>query len=37
MENIDIHVLRTLHAWLAGGHHAALVTVVRTWGSSPRP
>ena len=37
MENLDVKVLRTLHAWRAAGQHALLATVVRTWGSSPRP
>ncbi|MES2977361.1 MAG: XdhC family protein [Pseudomonadota bacterium] len=37
MENMDLGVLRKLHGWRAGGQHAILVTVVRTWGSSPRP
>lgn len=37
MESIDLLVLRTLHDWLADGHRALLATVVRTWGSSPRP
>ena len=37
MENLDIMVLRSLLAWRAQGQRALLVTVVRTWGSSPRP
>lgn len=37
MENIDLTVLRTLHAWRSAGQRALLSTVVRTWGSSPRP
>jgi len=37
VENLDLTVLRTLQAWRAQGHRALLVTVVRTWGSSPRP
>ena len=37
MENLDVTVLRTLHQWRAQGHRALLATVVRTWGSSPRP
>ena len=37
MENLDAHVLRTAHAWLRAGHETMLVTVTRTWGSSPRP
>lgn len=37
MENLDVTVLRALRDWRAGGHHALMATVVRTWGSSPRP
>ena len=37
MDNIDVTVLRALCDWRAAGRHALLVTVVRTWGSSPRP
>jgi xanthine dehydrogenase accessory factor len=37
MENLDVMVLRTLHAWRSAGKRALLATVVRTWGSSPRP
>lgn len=37
MENTDITVLRQLHTWCLDGHGALLATVVRTWGSSPRP
>ena len=37
MENLDVTVLRTLQGWRAQGRRALLATVVRTWGSSPRP
>lgn len=33
----DQEVLLTAHAWLQQGHEVALVTVLKTWGSSPRP
>jgi xanthine dehydrogenase accessory factor len=37
MENLDLTVLRALRDWRAAGRPALLATVVRTWGSSPRP
>ncbi len=37
MESIDVRVLRTMRDWRAQGHRALLATVIRTWGSSPRP
>ena len=37
MENLDVSVLRTLRDWRRAGQRALLATVVRTWGSSPRP
>lgn len=37
MENLDLAVLRGLRDWRAAGRRALLATVVRTWGSSPRP
>jgi xanthine dehydrogenase accessory factor len=37
MENLDLVVLRTLRDWRKSGQQALLATVVRTWGSSPRP
>jgi xanthine dehydrogenase accessory factor len=33
----DREVLQTAIDWLAQGHRPLLVTVARTWGSSPRP
>ena len=33
----DREVLETAVRWLGEGRHVALVTVARTWGSSPRP
>jgi xanthine dehydrogenase accessory factor len=37
MDSIDLEVLKTSAAWIAAGHRCELVTVVKTWGSSPRP
>ena len=37
MDSLNLEVLRRLAAWRAAGRQAGLVTVVRTWGSSPRP
>jgi len=37
MENLDVMVLRALRDWRRAGKRALLATVVRTWGSSPRP
>ncbi|WP_399679651.1 XdhC family protein [Xenophilus sp.] len=37
MENLDVMVLRQLRDWRLDGRRAMLATVVRTWGSSPRP
>lgn len=33
----DDHVLEHAEAWLAQGRKVALATVVKTWGSAPRP
>ncbi len=33
----DIEVLAAARDWLRGGRRVALATVIRTWGSSPRP
>ena len=37
MEDLDTLVLRTAQGWQAAGLPVVLVTVARTWGSSPRP
>lgn len=37
MEDLDTIVLRTAAGWHAAGLPVVLVTVARTWGSSPRP
>ncbi|MEC5408824.1 XdhC family protein [Paraburkholderia sp. MPAMCS5] len=37
MDSVDLEVLKNSARWLEDGHRALLVTVVKTWGSSPRP
>ena len=37
MDSIDLEVLKTCAAWIAAGRRCELVTVIKTWGSSPRP
>jgi len=37
MDSVDIEVLRTAEAWRKSGQRVALGTIVKTWGSAPRP
>jgi xanthine dehydrogenase accessory factor len=37
MDSVDLEVLKRSAQWLDGGRRVLLVTVVKTWGSSPRP
>src|SRR6478609_9742489 len=37
MDSVDLDVLRKSAAWVDEGRGVLLVTVVKTWGSSPRP
>jgi xanthine dehydrogenase accessory factor len=37
MHSTDLSVLNTAIAWLTANHRVAIVTVTKTWGSSPRP
>jgi xanthine dehydrogenase accessory factor len=37
MDSVDIEVLRSAEAWRKAGHRVTLGTIVRTWGSAPRP
>ena len=37
MDSIDLEVLKQCRQWVADGLRCQLVTVIRTWGSSPRP
>lgn len=37
MDSQDLAVLTQAYQWLQNGHELLLITVVKTWGSSPRP
>lgn len=37
VDSVNIEVLRACQRWIGAGHRVLLVTVVKTWGSSPRP
>jgi len=37
MDSVDLEVLKTCDEWIRDGRCCELVTVVKTWGSSPRP
>lgn len=37
MNSMDVEVIRSALGWMDRGHRVVLGTVVRTWGSSPRP
>ncbi len=37
MDSVDLDVLKHSVQWMNEGHKVLLVTVVHTWGSSPRP
>jgi len=37
MDSVDIEVLRTAEAWRKAGQQVTLGTIVKTWGSAPRP
>ena len=37
MDSVDLEVLKRCAEWLDAGRRVLLVTVVKTWGSSPRP
>jgi xanthine dehydrogenase accessory factor len=37
MDSLDLEVLQTCAGWLQAGLRCELVTVLKTWGSSPRP
>lgn len=37
MDSVDLEVLKTCDQWIRLGCKCELVTVIKTWGSSPRP
>ena len=37
MDSVDLEVLHSAVRWLEAGQRVTLVTVTKTWGSSPRP
>jgi xanthine dehydrogenase accessory factor len=37
MDSVDLEVLKRCAGWIGAGRRVLLVTVVKTWGSSPRP
>ncbi len=37
MDSVDIEVLKSAIEWVDGGRRATVGTIVKTWGSAPRP
>jgi xanthine dehydrogenase accessory factor len=37
LDSVDLQVLKSARDWLKAGHRVVLATVVKTWGSAPRP
>jgi xanthine dehydrogenase accessory factor len=37
LDSVDLQVLKSAREWLNSGHRVVLATVVKTWGSAPRP
>ena len=37
MDSVDLQVLKSACAWVKSGHRVVMATVVKTWGSAPRP
>lgn len=37
MDSVDLQVLRSAAEWVKKGHRVVMATVIRTWGSAPRP
>ena len=37
MDSVDLQVLRSASDWVKAGRRVVMATVIRTWGSAPRP
>ncbi|MFN7087025.1 MAG: XdhC family protein [Burkholderiales bacterium] len=37
MDSVDLQVLKSARDWIGAGHRVVMATVIRTWGSAPRP
>ena len=37
MDSVDLEVLKSAAEWVKSGRRAVMATVIRTWGSAPRP
>jgi xanthine dehydrogenase accessory factor len=37
MDSVDLQVLRSASDWVKSGRRVVMATVIRTWGSAPRP
>ena len=37
MDSVDLQVLKSARDWVKAGHRVVMATVIRTWGSAPRP
>jgi xanthine dehydrogenase accessory factor len=37
MDSVDLQVLRSARDWVNSGRRVVMATVIRTWGSAPRP
>jgi xanthine dehydrogenase accessory factor len=37
LDSVDLQVMKSARDWLENGHSVVLATVIRTWGSAPRP
>jgi xanthine dehydrogenase accessory factor len=37
MDSVDLQVLKSASDWVKAGRRVVMATVIRTWGSAPRP